>query len=86
MLTKSNRTHRRKQQNYFDFTSDSKKQLKFYEPKRVLQTYYGIGMDRETGKEFILDYQAKYRGIAEAYFDVEFNAMNADLIYVGVYK
>jgi hypothetical protein len=61
-------------------------QNKFYEPKRVNHTYYGIGRDRDTNKEFVLDYQAKFRSEAEAYFDVEFNSMNADLIYVGVYQ
>ncbi len=70
---------------YFNFGSNNK-EVKFAELKKGNKHYYAIGRNKDSGKEFVLDYDGKFRSEAEAYFEMEFNVLNADLVFVGVYN
>lgn len=83
---KVNRNRNTKPSYFIDWNGSSTVETNFAEKKRVYYTYYGIGKDRDTGKESVLDYQSKFPSEAKAYFEMEFNALNADLVGVGVYK
>lgn len=92
MLKNQNRTNKQNTRNTkpsynINWNVVSNKEVKFAEVTRSKNTYYAFGKNRDTGKVFPLDVEAKYRGEAKAWLDTEFNAMNADLVSeVRVYQ
>lgn len=59
---------------------------KTVELKNNLKKYYGIGTNKDTGKQFVLDYEGKTRKEAQGYFEVEFASHGAKLDYVVAYS
>jgi|GEM_PF-4660980 len=64
---------------YFNFGANNK-EVKFAELKKGTKRYYAFGRNTDTGKEFVLDYDGKFPSEAEAYFEMEFNALGAEFI------
>lgn len=69
-----------------NWNAPSNIQVKFAEVVRTKIPFYAIGKSRDTGKEFVLDYEANFPTEARTWFDVEFNSLNADLVSVHKYN